>query len=101
MVSSESARVRVTVAAALSALLAWGVACRDEGIASRASPAPDVTQSAEPKSPTSPSAMDREAISGSVQQFAESETRQRPGVGAAIGFWFAWRMMHRQGGKPL
>jgi Ca-activated chloride channel family protein len=86
MVSSESARVRVTVAAALSALLAWGVACRDEGIASRASPAPNVTQSAEPKSPTSPSAMDREAISGSVQQFAESETRQRPGVGAAIGF---------------
>jgi ATP synthase protein I len=22
-------------------------------------------------------------------------------VGAAIGFWLAWRMMHRQGGKPL
>jgi ATP synthase protein I len=22
-------------------------------------------------------------------------------VGAAIGFWFAWRLMHRQGGKLL
>jgi ATP synthase protein I len=22
-------------------------------------------------------------------------------IGAAIGFWFAWRLMHRPGGKPL